>query len=131
MKTFKFNTSAEAFAAVAWVICTADGFGSVEERNFLFEHIQSHDIFRDLSSVEFQMLLGTMFIRLFPAYPDGEFSITEEGGAGLIDAIGEALTPELRMEAWRMAVGLAYSDEFCDVEKTLLEQLRHAWELDG
>lgn len=130
MMTVKFNTSVEAFAAISWIICTADGFGTVEERGFFFDQMQSHDVFKDLSSVEFQQLLGTMFIRLFPSGTQGEFSIMEEGGADLITAFREVLTPELRMEAWRMAVGLAHADELCDVEETLLEQLRLALELD-
>jgi len=68
---------------------------------------------------------------LFPAYPQGEFSISEEDGAGLIGAIGEILAPELRIELWRIAVELACADGLCDEEKTLLEQLRRALESGG
>ena len=55
----------------------------------------------------------------------------EEGNRSLITAVREILTPELRIEVWRMVVGLAHADELCDVEESLLEQLRLALELEA
>ena len=128
--TIKFQRPTEAFAAVAWVVCTADKHGSVEERGFLYEQAHNLDIFKNYGRVEFQYLLGATFIRIFQALPNGEVSITELGVKRLVRAVNEILSPELRVEAFKMAIGLARADKLCDEEKILLQQLQRGLGID-
>ena len=59
----EFRGPTEAFAAVAWVVCTADKHGSVEERDFLYGQVQNLDI-KNYNRVEFQCpVCGKRFYR--------------------------------------------------------------------
>jgi hypothetical protein len=128
--TIKLQRPTEAFAALAWVVCTADKLGSVEERDFLYEQVRNLEIFKGHDRIEFQYLLGATFIKVFQTHPGGESSLTEQGVDSLIQAVNATLSPELRVEAFRMAIGLARADELCDAEEALLEQLRRGLEID-
>lgn len=126
----KFRRPTEAFAAVAWVVCTADKLGSLEERDFLYEQVQGLEVFENYGLVEFQNLFGATFNRVFQTLPHGDLSVTKQGVESLIQAVNEVLNPELRVEAFEMAVGLANADNLCDEEKIMLEQLQHGLEID-
>ncbi len=126
----EFRRPTEAFAAVAWVVCTADKLGSMEERDFLYEQVQDLNVFENYSLVEFQNLLGATFNRVFQTLPNAELSISEGGVESLIQAVREVSSPELRVEAFEMAVGLANADNLCDEEITLLGQLQRGLEID-
>ena len=128
--TIELRRPAEAFAAVAWVVCAADKLGSTEEQRLLYEQVQNLDIFKGFGPLEFQYLLGATFNRVFRTLPNGELSIREQGVEGLIQAVNETLSPELRVEALEMAIGLARADGLCDEENALLEQLQHGLEID-
>jgi hypothetical protein len=119
--TFKFETPPEAFAAIAWVVCAADKQGSIEERTFLYDHVQNLDVFKNYSLVEFQIL----FNRVFQILPNGELFITNRSIRSIIQGAKDALSPDLQVEVFKMAIGLAHADKSCDVEESLLEQLRH------
>ena len=126
----EFRGPTEAFAAVAWVVSTADKFGSMEERDFLYEQVQGLEVFEHYGLIEFQNLLGASFNRVFQTLPHDDYSVTKQGVESLSRAINEVLNPELRVEALKMAVGLANADNLCDEEKTMLEQLQHGLEID-
>ena len=128
--TIKLRKPTEAFAAIAWVVCSADKLGSRQELEFLYEQAQTLAIFEDCSLVEFQNLLGATFNQLFQTLPNGELVIPEQDVESVIQAVNKALTPQLRMDAFKMAVGLAYADNLCDVEKSMLDQLQVGLEID-
>ena len=126
----EFRGPTEAFAAVFWVVCTADKLGSMEERDFLYEQVQGLKVFENYGLVEFQNLFGATFNRVFQTLPHDDYSVTKQGVEILIQAFNGVLNPELRVEALKMAVGLANADNLCDEEKTMLEQLQHGLEID-
>ncbi len=126
----EFRGPTEAFAAVAWVVSTADKFGSREERDHLYEQVQGLKVFENYGLVEFQNLFGATFNRVFQTLPHDDYSVTKQGVEILIQSVNGVLNPELRVEALKMAVGLANADNLCDEEKTMLEQLQHGLEID-
>ena len=125
------NTPTEAFAAVAWLICSADKIGSAEEQQFLYEQVKHLDIFEGCTLVEFQELLGTAFNRLFHDAADGELTIAPEEVASLIQSIKERLPPAHRVAVYEMAMGLAKADGLCAVEQSMLDQLRDGLKIDN
>lgn len=127
----RFTRPSEALAAVVWAVCTADQIGSAEERSFIYQQVRSHAVFEDFTLLEFQHLLGATFIRLFQPLPNGELAITEDGVENLIQAVDEVLAPQMRLEAFEMAVGLASADNLCDGERSLLERLQQGLEIDN
>lgn len=96
----------------------------MEERDFLYEQVQGLEVFEHYGLVEFQNLFGALFNRVFRTLPHEDYSVTKLGVESLIQAVNEVLCPEPRVEALRMAVGLANVDSLCDEEKTMLEQLQ-------
>ena len=129
--TVHLCTPQEAFAAVAWLICSADKTGSSEELRFLYEQVQGLDIFQEYGPVEFQQLLGTTFSKLFQALPaTGELTIPESQVKNLITEIHTLLSPALQVEAYKMAEALAAVDTVCVVEATILARLRDGLAID-
>lgn len=94
------------------------------KREILYEQVQGLEVFEHYGLVEFQNLFGASFNRVFQTLPHDDYSVTKQGVESLIQAVNEVLCPELRVEALRMAVGLANVDSLCDEEETMLEQLQ-------
>ena len=128
--TVHLRTPREAFAAVAWLVCSADKRGSSAEFRFLYEQVQGLAIFQGCDRVEFQQLLGTTFSKLFQALPTGELTIPEDQVKSLIAEIRALLSPELQVEAYKMAEALAAVDTVCTVEATILARLRDGLAID-
>ena len=124
------QTPQEAFAAVAWLVCSADKSGSSAELRFLYEQVHHLALFAHCTMIEFQELLGATFSKLFQALPSGELTIPETHVKSLIAEINALLSPELRVEAYKMAEALAAVDTICAVEIALLARLRDGLAID-
>jgi hypothetical protein len=128
--TIKIEGPTEAFAAVATVIIAADKLGTMAERDFLFNQVKNLDAFKGYDRAGFMKLLGDTVEKAHQTIPMDGPSFTKQGIEGLIQAVKEVLSPELRMELFGMAVGLVCADEPCDEERNLLEQLQRGLEID-
>jgi hypothetical protein len=128
--TIEFNTPAEAFIAVAWAVCTADKCGTKEERDYLYEQVRHLDIFEHCDRVEFGNLMGLAYNKIFHTLPCEESALTDEGIECLIQAVNKILTPNQRVEVFRMACGLAGADTVSEREGALLERLRDGFWID-
>lgn len=122
--TVHLHTPKEAFAAVAWLVCSADKTGSPAELRFLYDQVSKLAIFENQDLVEFQNLFGATFSKLFQTLPTGELSIPEPDIEKLIGEIHDLLSPELRIAAYEMATALASVDLICVVEENMIERLR-------
>ena len=128
--TFQIENNAEAFASVAVVVAAADKIGSLEEQAFLFTQVKNLAVFSGYDEAGFAALLGGVVEKAYSTLPTTELSITEEGVAILCRAVREVLEPDLRLEAYQMAVGLIEADEATEEEKALLAALRSGLELN-
>ena len=128
--TIKFERPEEAFASIAWIVVAADKHGSIEQRNFLYQQVKDLDIFKNYSRVEFSQLLGATFVRICQIFPNGDSSGTGKRINSLISSVNKVLSPKLRMEAFKMAVGLAYADGLCNEEKILLEHFQQGFAIN-
>jgi hypothetical protein len=129
--TIEFEDPTEAFAAVATVVIATDELGTMNERDFLFEQVKNLDMFNSYDQAEFTKLLGDAIEKVYETLPLDGLSITEQGIESLVQAIREVLRPELRVQAFKMAFGLARADKLCDEEKTMLEQLQRGLAIDA
>jgi DNA phosphorothioation-dependent restriction protein DptG len=120
----QFKNPAEAFAALATVTVAADQVCTMQERRTLFEQTRHLDVFQDLDQAAFARLLEDTVESVYSTLPWDESSVTPQGIAALVEAARAVLSPELRGEAFGMALGLARADQLCDQELALLDQLR-------
>ncbi len=128
--TIQFENSAEAFASLAVVVAAADKIGSLEEQAFLFTQVKSLSVFHDYDEAGFAALLGRVVGKVYSELPTTELFITEEGVAILCRAVCEVLEPDLRLEAYQMAVGLTEADEATKEERVLLAGLHSGLKLN-
>ncbi len=118
-----FERPSEAYAAVAWAICAADEEGTVEERAHLHDHVSKMEVFKDLTHADFTALLGSTRTRLFANLPNNGICIAPAGIDQIIKSVNSVLDREQRLEAYRMARGIAEADKLMPIEVTVLEQL--------
>lgn len=130
MITIEFENPTEAFAAVAIIVIAADNLGTISERDFLFGRVKNLDVFKSYDQTEFTKLLSDAVEKAYETLPMDGSSITKQGIASLTQGVREVLNPELRVQVFEMALGLASADGLCDEEKTLIEQLQHGLEID-
>ena len=130
MTTIEFENPAEAFAAVATIVIATDNLGTMSERDFLFEQVKNLGVFTSYDQAEFIKLLSDVIGKAYQTLPMHGSSITVQGIDSLAQAIRQVLSPELRVQVFEMAFGLACADGLCDEEKTLLDQLQHGLEID-
>lgn len=119
------ETTAGAFAALATLVVGADRLGSEEERSFLFGRMSRLEVFEGMGRDDLVKLMADTTEQVWTSFPTTEGGrITEDGVASLLGIISGTLTPELKREAFRMAVDLARADGMVLEEQQLLERLR-------
>jgi hypothetical protein len=129
--TIEFQTPAEAFIAVAWVVCTADKCGSPEERDYLYEQVRHLDIFEHCDRLDFEHRMGLAFNKIFHTLPCEESALTDEGVECVIHAVNKIIGPDQRVELFRMACGLAAVDALSEREKALLAQFQEGFGIEA
>ena len=75
---FTLENPAEAYAAVSLLIAGADGVGTVEERQFLFEKLATIDVFAGQDAESMGCLLGTLTGRMFAELPNDGVKLNDE-----------------------------------------------------
>ena len=84
-----FENPAEAFAAIATVVISADKIGTLEEKKFLFENVKGLDIFEEYNDDEFVKLMVTVNKKVYQILPLYNFAMSQEGIFQLCSAITE------------------------------------------
>lgn len=128
--SIKFEKPAEAFVAIASVLIAADKVGTLDERDYLFNHLHSMDLFSGYDKNAFSSLLGEVTSKVWDSLPTENHSLTPLGFETLVVAVDAALTPKYKAEAYKMAWGLVCCDGACDDEKQLLERIRQGLKID-
>ena len=124
------QTPAGAFAAVATLVVGADRMATEEERDFIFGRMHALKVFGEMNDRAFMKLLGDTTDEVCTKFPCEDGKVTDEGVSQVLDVVSGTLTPELRREAFRMAVELAGTDGTVKEERTLLDQLRNGLGID-
>ena len=124
------ETPAEACAALAVLIAGADGVGSIEEGRFLFDDVANMPIFEELDRLEFAALMSDTVEFVWSTFPNDGEQLSDEGVVDLLSMICAAVTPDLRADAFRMAVGMAKADGVSSEERVVLEVLCAGLEID-
>jgi tellurite resistance protein len=124
------ETPAGAFAAVATLVVGADRMATEEERDFIFGRMTALKVFKELNGGEFKQLLADTTEEVCTSFPCEDGKVTDDGVTECLHVVTRQLTPELRREAFRMAVDLARSDGMVLEEQTLLRQLRDGLGID-
>ncbi len=124
----EFDSPEDAFAAIAWIIVTADNTGSDEELDYLGGRLRDLTIFKKYDEDAFKSLIGTVLGQI-------ESCITRSGTlAAQFSYIGyaasKALNPDQRLIAFDMAVELAFTDGICTQEQAALNDLQFCLSID-
>ncbi len=126
-----FENQAEAFAAIATVVISADKIGTLEEKKFLFENVKGLDIFDEYNDDEFINLMVNVNKKVYQIVPLDNFAISQEGIFQLCSAIKEVLASKHFEKAYSMACELACSDGLVESEKILLNQIHTELGIDS
>ena len=124
------ETPAGAFAAVATLVVGADRMATEEERDFIFGRMTALKVFKDLNGGEFKRLLADTSEEVCTSFPCEDGRVTDDGVDECLHVVTRFLTPELRTEAFRMAIDLARTDGMVVEEHVLLQQLRDGLGID-
>lgn len=127
----KIETPADAFATLAVLVLGADQVGTFEERRFLFERLSAHRVFGHLDHDGFATLVKDMTDMVCDTFPTEDGRTTDAGVSEAVGMIARTLTPDLRTDAFRMAVGLARIDGIVRPEEAVLEIVRDGLGIDG
>jgi hypothetical protein len=95
-----------------------------EERHFIFGRMAALPVFNDLDNTAFTKLLADATEEVCTSFPCADGRVTDEGVVQVLSVVNGSLTPELKQEAFRMAVDLARTDGVVPAEQTLIDQLR-------
>ena len=124
------ETPAGAFAAVATLVVGADRMATEEERDFIFGRMMALNVFRDLDGGGLKQLLSDATEEVCTKFPCEDGKVTDDGVTECLHVVTRHLTPELRREAFRMAIDLARTDGMVVEEEALLKQLRDGLGID-
>jgi tellurite resistance protein len=128
--TIAFENPAEASSAIASVVMAADNVCTMEERDFLVEHMKRQEVFQGYDDAQLIRLQADAVERVYDVFPIDGSPISRQGVDRLLDAAKEVLSREQRADALRMALCLARSDELCEEERSLLEHLQRGLQVD-
>ncbi len=120
----QFDRPAEAMAAITWIICGADDIGSEEEHNYLHRHVSKLGEFEDMSPNEFTSLLGATRTKLFANLANDGVCLTPPAIDSVISSAKMILNDSQKVEAYKMALGLAKTDGLVKAEQEVLNKLR-------
>lgn len=125
----EFDRPAEAMAAITWLICSADDVGSVEERDFLHQHVRNSQDFSGMTRDQFSSLLASTRTKLFNSLDNNGFCLSPPAIDAVIRSAGSILSQEQKLQAFIMAAELAKSDGLVEEEKLILEKLRSRFQI--
>ena len=131
MKPITFDSDEEVFAALSWIIMCADGRGSPEERDFLYNKLHGMDIFRDYDPIQFSHRMGAVNTKLFDCLPNDGISFTPDGIEEFIQAAKNVISPELYSDLFKLAVKIAYLDGLNEKERKVIDQLQTGLGIDA
>jgi hypothetical protein len=123
-----FNSPEAAFAAVAWIMVTADNTGSDEELDYLSGKLRDLDIFEDYDDDTFSTLIGTVLGQIETRISKSERVDVQISDIGY--AASHALNADQRLMAFEMAVELAFTDGICAQEQAALTDLQFCLSID-
>lgn len=121
------DNPATAFTAVAVLMVGADRVGTFEEHRFILDTMSGLAPFEGMEVDRFKQLIRDTTDEVCRVYPTDGMRIADAGVSSLTQAVSGALTPELRLEALKMAADLARADGINPAELKLLEQLREGF----
>ena len=102
---------ATAFTAVAVLMVGADRVGTFEEHRYIVDTMSALGPFEGMDRDSFAQLLRDTTDEVCRAYPTDGVRIADAGVSSLTAAVSDALTPELRVEALKMAADLARAEK--------------------
>ena len=130
MMPITFDSDEEVFAALSWKIMCADGKGTPEERDFLYNTLHEMDIFRDYDPIQFSQRMGAMNTKIFDCLQNDGISFTPEGIDDFMQAEKNAISPDLYSDLFKLAVKIAYLDGINDKETKVINQLQTGLGID-
>jgi len=123
---FKVESPAEAYAAVSLLVVGADGVGTLEERQSLFEQLGKAAVFSDYDSERLGALLGTLTARMYDDLPNDGISLTGDA----IDILCTGCRAQLDLgqcgDLFALAADIACSDEIEERERVMLTRIAAA-----
>jgi len=126
----RIETPADACAAIAVLVAGADGIGTTQESRFLFEHVAALPVFSELDRDGMAALLAAAAEWVW-SERDADGTVRPRDLGEITDEIAGALTPELRADALRAAIGLARVDGMTPEERDLLDRLSLGLSVDA
>lgn len=126
-----FDSDEEVFAALSWIIMCADGKGSPQERDFLYNKLHDMDIFRDYDPIQFSQRMGAVNTKLFDCLQNDGTSFTPEGIDDFVTAAKNVISPDLYYDLFNLAVKIAYLDGLDERERKVINQLQTGLGIDA
>ena len=126
-----FDSDEEVFAALSWIIMCADGKGSPQERDFLYNKLHDMDIFRDYDPIQFSQRMGAVNTKLFDCLQNDGTSFTPEGIDDFVTAAKNVISPYLYYDLFNLAVKIAYLDGLDERERKVINQLQTGLGIDA
>jgi len=120
---FKLENPSEAYAAVSLLITGADGVGTLDERQFLFEKLRVVDVFSGHDDESMRNLLGTLTGRMISDLPNDGVALTSDAVQILCDSAKQLLDEDQCCNAFSLAANLACCDGLEKIERNLLNQI--------
>jgi tellurite resistance protein len=126
IRIMKMETNAEAFACLAVMMAGADGHGSMEESEFIFDTMAEMPVFEGLDQAGLLMVLSEANRRVYSFAKADDGRVSDEGISTILTQVRDKLTPALRAEAVQMALDLARADDLSPEEEMLMARMRSA-----
>ena len=131
MMPITFDSDEEVFAALSWIIMCADGKGSPEERDFLYNKLHEMDIFRDYDPIQFSQRMGAMNTKIFDCLQNDGISFTPEGIKDFVQSAKNVISPNLYSDLFNLAVKIACLDGLNEKERKVIDQLQTGFGIDA
>ena len=109
----------------------ADGKGTPEERDFLYNKLHEMDIFRDYDPIQFSQRMGAMNTKIFDCLENDGISFTPEGIDDFVQSAKNVIGQDLYSELFNLAVKIAYLDGINEEETKVISQLETGFGIDA
>ncbi len=119
MSALSFENEAEAVACVAALMIAADGIGTEDEVNFLFDRVSTIPVFAGYDSKGFRELVGKVSAAMHGAITQNDDGTITDAG---LDTVAHAVKATVAPGNWTMvAEAVARSDGLDDAEQRVLD----------
>ena len=109
----------------------ADGKGTPEERDFLYNNLHEMDIFREYDPVQFSQRMGTVNTKIFDCLQNDGTSFTHEGIDDFVQSAKNVISPDLYSDLFNLAVKIAHLDGLNEKERKVIDQLQTGFGIDA